>query len=178
MLARSTRTGCSSHRQPDTPTKRHPVTSTSYCRGLRTCGAASAVLFALLLHLPLALANEIQTKFIAQESACTGGLNTITITMQVFFDALWQSKVGPSTLSHFFLDMHELDPPAGCQQALSLVRRPETCRRREIGAAGVETGGNWTARLDPKCPLCNTTCGSKRSIFTCLNLPQIPAHSP
>ena len=46
-------------------------------------GAASAVLAALLLHLPLAPGNEIQTKVIAQESACTGALNTITITLQV-----------------------------------------------------------------------------------------------
>jgi hypothetical protein len=43
----------------------------------------AVVLGALLLHLPLAPANEIQTKFIAQESACTGELNTITITLQV-----------------------------------------------------------------------------------------------
>ena len=41
------------------------------------------VIILLALMLPQVPANEIETKFIAQENACAGGLNTITVTLQV-----------------------------------------------------------------------------------------------
>jgi hypothetical protein len=100
--------------------------------------------FVLLVLLLLSVsANDIQKNFIAQDNACAGGSNTITITLQVATCSP-QLKLHANCLA---TPVHlTLPSTPGSKQAVPVIYRVQANNTLGITSADQRSGSNWTAR--------------------------------